>query len=164
MVKRIPPTKISDIFEIKTIRNTKRYFQYVANDLYQLNSAVVRVFRREFPLEYVPVAEEIVNDDMDFYTHILLKTGLKLEFWIKVGKHINIGEPNKFLFKGTNDYGFTKKPISDKWYVWYLGDNETKKIGYMTDKYRHAEYGGVFPPIEILERINKGKYRGKFPE
>jgi len=84
MIKRIPPTKIGDIFEIKTIRNTKRYFQYVANDLYQLNSAVVRVFKREFPLEYVPVAEEIVNDDMDFYAHILLKTGLKWNFGLRL--------------------------------------------------------------------------------
>ena len=39
-------TKLGDIFCVKIDENNKKYFQYIANDLTQLNSDVIRAFKR----------------------------------------------------------------------------------------------------------------------
>ena len=45
-MKRIV-TKIGNVFSVKLNESKKKYFQYVANDIYQLNSSVIRVFKKE---------------------------------------------------------------------------------------------------------------------
>jgi len=47
MAKRIV-TKIGDIFSVVLDNGNKKYFQYVANDLTQLNSDVIRSFNAKF--------------------------------------------------------------------------------------------------------------------
>lgn len=52
MAKRII-TRIGDVFEVQ-LDNCKKYFQYIANDMTQLNSSVIRAFVEEYPLDYSP--------------------------------------------------------------------------------------------------------------
>lgn len=52
MVKRIV-TKIGDIFCVKTDRGCIAYFQYIANDMTQLNSSVIRVFKKRYPIDNI---------------------------------------------------------------------------------------------------------------
>lgn len=39
-------TKIGDVFEVKIDETSKKYFQYIANDMTQLNSDVIRGFKK----------------------------------------------------------------------------------------------------------------------
>ena len=66
MAKRIV-TKIGDIFSVTLDNGNLRFFQYVANDLTNLNSSVIRVFKKEYPKGYELNPEEVVSDDVDFY-------------------------------------------------------------------------------------------------
>lgn len=59
MIKRIV-TKIGNIFCVEVDSKHKRFFQYVANDLSQLNSSVIRVFKRKYTIDYTPDMDDIV--------------------------------------------------------------------------------------------------------
>ena len=54
MTKRII-TKIGDIFCVEVDNDYKCYFQYVANDMTVLNSSVIRVFAKHYPIDYAGV-------------------------------------------------------------------------------------------------------------
>lgn len=47
MAKRIV-TKIGDVFCAEIDNRIKRYFQYIVNDMEQLNSSVIRVFKTHY--------------------------------------------------------------------------------------------------------------------
>ncbi len=66
MAKRIV-TKIGDIFSVTLDNGNLRFFQYIANDWTDLNSSVIRVFKKEYPRGYELNPEEVVSDDVDFY-------------------------------------------------------------------------------------------------
>lgn len=46
-------TKIGDVFSVK-IDNNKKYFQYIVSDLTQLNSDVIRAFKKVYPINAHP--------------------------------------------------------------------------------------------------------------
>lgn len=164
-MKRIV-TKIGDIFAAKIDENNKKYFQYVANDLTQLNSDVIRVFKEKYPIDANPDLLEVVKGDIEFYAHCVIKWGIQDGLWGKVGKIRDVGEIN-VLFRDTNDLaqvpGEEPVKISDKWYIWKIG-YEFYRIGMMTEEYKKAEYGLVFHPTQIIYRMQNGKYMTKFPE
>ena len=56
-----------------------------------LNSSVIRVFAKHYPMDYVPVFEDIVKDDVYFYAHAILSFGILYNAWYKVGKHPDLG-------------------------------------------------------------------------
>ena len=74
MAKRII-TRIGDVFEVQ-LDNCKKYFQYIANDMTQLNSSVIRAFVEEYPLGYTPILENITAGKVDFYAHTVLLDGV----------------------------------------------------------------------------------------
>ena len=114
-MKRIV-TKIGDIFCVDVGDNHKRYFQYIANDLHQLNSSTIRVFKTKYPLDVEPNMEDIVADEVDFYSHTILKFGIQENAWIKVGKSKNVGSFDSIMFRSTNDYSSSCL----KSYHWYV--------------------------------------------
>ena len=75
MIKRIR-TKIGDVFCVKVSESEKRYFQLIAYDLTQLNSDVIRVFKKAYDMESNPLLSDVINDDIDFYAHCVTKFGL----------------------------------------------------------------------------------------
>ena len=63
--------KIEDIFLVD-FGNGKKYFQYIGNDLTQLNSEIIRAFNKEYKVDEMISLIDIVNDDIDFHAHCIL--------------------------------------------------------------------------------------------
>lgn len=97
MAKRIV-TRIGDVFSVRVDGNCKYYFQYIANDMSQLNSSVIRIFCKKYPIDYEPVIDDIIKDKVLFYSHTVLSVGIRLGYWEKVGKHNDIGHPEDAFF------------------------------------------------------------------
>ncbi|GAA4314462.1 hypothetical protein [Compostibacter hankyongensis] len=94
-------TRIGDVFSVDIEGNYKKYFQLVAFDLAQLNSDVIRVFERKYPLNADPGLSEITNEEVVFYAHCVTKLGIKMNLWKKIGNFHNIGRIDHVLFKGS---------------------------------------------------------------
>ena len=43
-------TKVGDVFSVKLDNEVKKYFQLIAFDLTQLNSDVIRAFKKVYPI------------------------------------------------------------------------------------------------------------------
>ncbi|TGX79996.1 hypothetical protein E5358_14065 [Palleniella muris] len=159
MQKRIV-TKIGNIFCVEIDDKNKRFFQYVANDLSQLNSSVIRVFKRKYPMDYVPDMDEIVNDEVDFYAHTVLSAGIRANTWYKVGKHKDVGDTEHIMFKLFDEGNISHLTKSYRWYVWYI-NKEYVDIGEMTDEYRQLDLGLVISYDQIAAKIKTGEFTMK---
>jgi hypothetical protein len=161
-------TKIGDVFSVKIDENKKKYFQLVAFDLTQLNSDVIRAFKKVYPLENNPSPTEIVNGEVEFYAHCVTKSGLKMNLWEKVGNTTEVGNTSNILFRNTNDYGkwIGEEPIriSENWHVWHINDEKFTRVGKLFGKNREAEIGVVINPHGIVHRIQTGKYDFFYPD
>ena len=157
MAKRIV-TKIGDIFSVTLDNGNLRFFQYIANDSSNLNSSVIRVFKREYPVEYKFIPDEVVNDEVDFYAHTVLKFGIVDGAWQKVGKCQNVGDTENILFrmylKDAANY------VDRIWYAWYI-NKERFTIGKLSEEYREkSDIGLVLPYTDIVSRIKVGVMPG----
>jgi len=161
-------TKIGDFFSVKIDESSKKYFQLIAFDLYQLNSDVIRVFKKLYSVDANPVLSEIAKGEVDFNAHCVIKFGIKMGLWEKIGNISDLGQLDRVMFRGTSDYGHKRgeEPvkISEKWYVWRLGDLQTVRVGKLEGENRKAEIGLVMNPYDIIERIKTGRYPGLYPE
>jgi hypothetical protein len=157
MAKRIV-TKIGDIFSVALDNGNQRFFQYIANDLSCLNSSVIRVFKKEYPAEYQLIPDEVVNGDIDFYAHTVLKFGIAEGAWQKVGKCQNVGGTENILFRM-----YLKNAVdhADRiWYAWYI-NKERFTIGKLSEEYREkSDIGLVLPYTDIVSRIKVGVMPG----
>jgi hypothetical protein len=152
--------KSGNIFIVK-LDDCQKYFQYVADDMSMLNSRVIRVFEKKYPLGSMPDLTEIVQGDIDFYAHTSVKLGIKMGLWEKVGNSPVFGEID-VIFRDSKDYGENKVAISKRWYVWRINE-EFRYVGKLRGKNRKAEVGTVKPPNEIVERMRTGKYSYYYP-
>lgn len=155
-------TNIGDVFAVPLGNNMKKYFQLIAYDSKQLNSDVIRVFKKEYPMDESHVLEEIVSGEVEFYAHCITKWGVKLGYWEKVGKANEIGQLDHIKFRDTMDYGRKagEEPIrvSNNWFVWRIGDVDFTDVGKLTGENRRAEIGLVINPASIVHRIRTGEY------
>ena len=92
-------TKIGDLFSVDLDGKTKRFFQYVAIDESMLGGSVIRVFKRKYDIDAEPSFDEIVNDEVDFYTHTSLKIGIQEEYWQKIGRNLNVGDTENIFLR-----------------------------------------------------------------
>lgn len=161
-------TKIGDVFAVKLDNDKKKYFQLIAFDLTQLNSDVIRSFKKVYPLEADIDLLEIVNGEVEFYAHCVTKFGLKMNLWEKVGNISEVGDISNILFRDTNDYGAKvgaeKIKVSINWYVWHINDEDFTRVGRLEGENRKAEIGVVVNPYDIVERIKTGKYEFVYPD
>jgi hypothetical protein len=167
MAKRVI-TKIGDVFSVRLDENSKKYFQLIAFDLAQLNSDVIRAFKKVYAIGENPDLSEIVNREVEFYAHCVTKWGLKMNLWEKIGNTTEIGNTAQILFRDTNDAGecIGGEPIkmSEKWYVWHINDDDFTRVGKLTGENRKAEIGVVINPHSIIHRIKTGKYDFFYPD
>ncbi len=158
-------TKIGDVFAVNIDETTRKYFQYVANDLTQLNSSVIRAFRQKYDPGSRVDLSEVVKGEVDFYAHCVLKWGIQLGYWEKVGKVADVGKV-EVLFRDTNDCGWKlgEEPvvISEKWFVWKINEKH-QSIGRLTGEYLKAEIGVVVNAEDIVTRMRSGAYRFEYP-
>ena len=149
-------TRVGDIFCVE-FQDRKLYLQFIALDMSELNSTTIRVFKKEYPLDYVFCAEEVVKGDVAFYVHTSLQPGLKQGLWTKVGKSNDVGDLSGILFRRTSDFS----PQRLKSYRWWVGgiNQEYTMIGELTEEYeRITNYGGVWPPSLVVETIKLRRY------
>src|SRR5690349_12420930 len=97
-------TKIGDVFCAKISEDTKKHFQLIAYDLTQLNSDVIRAFKKEYAVSETPDLSEIVAGEVEFYAHCVTKFGVKLNLWEKIGTIADIGKVEP-LFRSSGDVG-----------------------------------------------------------
>ena len=156
MAKRII-TKIGDLFCVKVDNDYKCYFQYVANDMTVLNSSVIRVFARHYSIDYEPVFEDIVKDEVYFYAHTILRFGILYNAWYKVGKHPDIGNPDEITFRMYNDIPNWNRSKSYNWVIWKINQKQ-EFIGEMREKYASIDLGIVLTYKDIVSKITTGSY------
>jgi len=167
MAKRVI-TKIGDIFSVQLDNGNKKYFQYIANDLTQLNSDVIRSYKKEYLKDEQPDLSQLVFGEIDFHAHTMINIGVKQNLFIQEGKNIVYPNTENILFRGTLDYG--KKingeliKISPNWRVWNINDKDFKFVGRLEGENRSAEIGIVMPPFAIVERIKTGKFNFFYPD
>jgi hypothetical protein len=166
MAKRVI-TKIGDVFSVRIDENSKKYFQLIAFDLTQLNSDVIRAFKKVYPVDENPDLSEIINGEVEFYAHCVTKWGVKMDLWGKVGQMKEIGSLDHILFRDTNDYGYKigDEPIriSKNWYVWHINDKDFTRVGKLKGKNREAYIGLVVNPLGILELLKGNNYPINYP-
>lgn len=166
MQKRVV-TKIGDIFSISINETEKRYIQLVAYDLLQLNSDVIRCFTKTYPLDANPDSETIINDNILFYSHCVIKLGIKLNVLTKVGKNSELGDFSEVLFRNTSDYGRKENEepisISQNWYVWRIGDKKITPIGKLDGENKKSYVGLIINPLGILELAKGNRYPINYP-
>jgi len=158
MAKRIV-TRIGNIFCVEIDQQYKKFLQYVANDMSQLNSAVIRAFKRKYPIDWEPDMDIIVNDEVDFYSHTVPIAGIHKNIWYKVGTNKNVGDTENIMFRLYSEGDASHLKKSYNWYVWYI-NKEYIDVGEMTKKYRHLDIGYIYPPFQIENKMKTGKYIG----
>lgn len=166
MLKRIR-TKIGDVFCAKVSESEKKYIQLIAYDMSQLNSDVIRAFSKRYKLEDNPSLDEIVNGEVDFYTHTTTRAGVKLSLWEKVGYTSQIGRTDHVLFRSALDNFRTIKEerltVSHDWAVWHINGPRIR-VGRLKGENRKAEIGLVYPPCDIIDRLQTGSYNMVYPD
>ncbi len=153
-------TRIGDIFCIEIDNEYKCYFQYIAKDMSQLNSSVIRVFKRHYSMDYEYDEQEVLNDEVNFYAHTILRIGIDNGTWYKVGKSKEIGDTSKIMFRLSSDFGGGPQPIkSYHWYVWKLNE-EYIHIGELTEGYKDiTDLGLVIQYCDVFNKIKNGFYK-----
>ena len=150
-------TRRGDIFCVEIGNQFKSYFQYITTDMTQLNSTVIRVFKKHYPMNYIPNVDEIIQDEVYFYAHTVLRSGLHAGAWYKVGTSKNVGDINNIMFSLFTEGNFSHLKKSNKWYIWKI-NQETRFIGKMTQEYRGYNRGWVYPYSDIINKIATGDF------
>ncbi|WP_288244839.1 hypothetical protein [uncultured Chryseobacterium sp.] len=167
MEKRIR-TKIGDVFSVKLDNGNKKYFQYIANDLAQLNSDVICSFKKEFPNDVILDFSEVLSGEIDFHAHTIINLGVKQNYFTKEGTSPVKHTLRNVIFRDTNDYGKRAGEVmievSDNWYIWKISDKNFTKVGKLVGENRKAEIGIVIPPFAIVERVKTGSYNFVYPQ
>ncbi|HEX4535428.1 MAG TPA: hypothetical protein VH140_00660 [Candidatus Acidoferrum sp.] len=153
-------TKIGDVFSVPLEGVGNKYFQYIANDLTQLNSDVIRAFVKTYPTNSSPDLPEAVKGDVDFYAHVVIKWGIKMNLWQKVG-NVSYSERLDVLFRSSRDSG-KRIETSHDWRIWRINE-KFQNIGKLEGDYRNAEIGIVVSPPDVVERMKTGKYEFVYP-
>jgi hypothetical protein len=154
-------TRVGDVFSVPLEGRSKKYFQYIANDITQLNSDVVRAFKQKYSNDTVPELLQVVADEVDFYAHVVINWGLKLELWEKVGSVPYLEHPD-VTFRDSRDYGKQVKVSSD-WRVWKINER-FRDVGRLDGEYKKAEIGIVVTPGDLVIRMQTGEYDFVYPE
>lgn len=155
-------TKIGDVFSAKIDDNSKKYLQYAISDLTQLNSDVIRIFKKTYPISANPDLSEIVKGEVEFYSHCVTKWGVKLGCWEKVGNVGDVGKISNMLFRDSSDYGNPEIKTSYNWWVWRVNEKQ-ESVGKLEGENRNAEIGIVIPAASILYRMRTGEYNFVYP-
>ncbi len=167
MAKKLK-SEIGDIFSVKLDSGNKKYFQYIANDQRQLNSDVIRIFKKEYLIDEKIDFNDLLLGEISFHAHTMIDIGVKQKIFQKEAKSTVYPDIKNILFRDTNDYG--KKigeeliKVSKNWYIWKINDIAFTNVGKLEGENRKAEIGVVIPPFAIVEKIKTGKYNFVYPD
>ena len=106
--------------------------------------------------------DEIVDDDIDFYAHTVLKYGYLYNVWYKVGTHKNVGDTENIMFRVLTDTPWVNIVKSHNWYVWKI-NCESEYVGELNEEQRKYDMGFVYSWPQIVNRIKTGQWLSKYP-
>lgn len=156
-------SRIGEVYRVK-YKDYIRYFQFVAIDQTTLNSDVIAVFNHKSENSEDISLDKIVVSGVEFFTHTTINAGVKQKLWKKVGK-TEVVDYSEALFKTAyyKDHLPDIEPFEansyHSWVIWHVS-GEWQHIGADIDKYPQAELGAVYPPEDIVYRIEHGRYDG----
>lgn len=156
-MKRKKTTIIGDVFSVKVDERHQKFFQYVINDMTMLNSSVIRVFKETYPLETPAILPNVVKGEVEFYAHTILRAGLDNGCWTLEGNCPDIGKAADIKFRIWHPDDELPDVNMWRWSVWKVNQN-MKRIGRLTEKYRTIDIGSVLNPWTIAARIRTGKF------
>lgn len=166
--------KIGDVFCVEFGNGYKGYFQFMAKDSEQLGSEVIRAFYTRYPVDYVPVIDEIVKDRVAFYAHTFISLGIWDGIWYKVGKSTDIGIEalDKFYFGTVDDsihklidgkwHYFDVNPL-DNWRLWKTNQKPLWNYKLPEEYYDIVESGTAYPYSGICNKMIYGYYNNTNP-
>lgn len=160
-MKKNHKAKPGDIFKIP-VESEVYYLQYLMNDYSLFNSNVVRAFNYKSNVNEIIDLKELVQKEVKFIAHTMIKGGVKLCNWEKIG---NIPIDETFeppTFRATDDV-FSEVKKSNKWFVWKAGEQE-RKIGKLNNEFKSLPYGTIYHPIDITEWLKTGSHGFMYPE
>jgi hypothetical protein len=150
-----------DIFEVP-VEDGKKYFQFICLDYTQLNSEVIRAFKKKYSKSYRAIPDEIVAGEVEFHAHTMIRLGYKMGLYTKVGSDRNYLEEN-IVWRDSNDYGNPEISISKNWYIWRTG-SKMKTVRNKRRVLDNTEIGIVVNPMDIIHRMQFGRYDFVYPE
>ena len=145
-------TVIGDVFAVKLDDMHCRYFQYVGNDLTQLNSDVIRVFKKIYTLDSPPDLEEITSGEIAFFAHCVTKWGIDKNLWERVGNIKRVGNWGDALFKMPAQLGAAK---GEGWWVWKV-NQKMENVSALSGANAMAVNGVVINPNSIANFVKSG--------
>lgn len=154
--------RVGDIFSIPIDESDVKYFQYIANDASQLNTDVIKIFKKKYSVKSSYNLQELISGETDFYAHVILEFGTKLQYWVRVG-NIPIIDETEILFRDSSDYGNPDIKISYNWWVWKINEPQ-RFVGTLEGENQNAEIGIVIAPDSIVCRIKTGNYDFVYPK
>lgn len=163
--------KIGDVFEVPLEGEKKGYMQYIANDLTALNMDVVRIFKKRYMNTEKPELRDIVNDDIEFYTHcVAVKFGIEDALWKVIGNTADVGDLKTPFFRDYLDqpkvlpsYKQIPVKVAHMWRVWRI-NGDMVEVGELRGENIKAEPGLGYWPKHIIARMNTGKYPVHFAD
>jgi hypothetical protein len=162
MKKRL---EIGDVFQV-SLEGGKKYMQFIADDWKQLNSSVLRVFKKLHSQETEFNVILIENDEEEFCVHITdIKQGEKDGLWEKVANEEIVYKDKDIFFKGSYDYGNPEVKESKDWYVWRLGEEKSQEVSFDDEILHKAYIGTISQPQHVFEMVeHNGEFQGFYPK
>lgn len=153
--------KPGDILKVP-IDNELYYIQYLVNDSTLFNSNIIRVFNYSTNKNMTVDLRRIVEKEVLFIAHTMIKGGVKLCNWEILG-NVPLSETFETpVFRATDDvYSEVKK--SNKWFIWKPNEKEMK-VGKLPKHYKDLPYGTVYHPMDIVEWIKNGTHGFMYPK
>lgn len=161
-------SKLGDVYCVEIDNKYKSFFQYVANDISQLNSSVIRVFKTRYTIEDFPNIDDIINDDVIFYAHTIIQVGIINGVWYKVNKsncQTNTKVNSIVWVTNDNDQFYISPMILlnklfpfFNWSLWTISSYTLLCYRYLKWLSNKVEYGTILPTDQIIDRIKFGYY------
>lgn len=157
--------EIGDVFEVP-VSGGKKYMQFIGDDWHQLNSSVIRVFKKIHSKDTVYDLSLLEDDEEEFCVHVVdIRQGEKENLWHKVANEEVVGADNKVFFKGSHDLGNPEVKVSKDWYVWQFGEDGSQEVSQQDEILDHAYVELIMQPKRVYEMIeNGGTYPGVYPK
>ena len=148
--------RLGDIYRVPIENDSVRFFHFIAKDSTDLNSDVIRIFKRHYHSDDSPSINDILNDEVECHMHTFLRLGIKMGLWEKYSFHaIATEEIIDIAFRESCDFGNYpgQKIVSKNWEIWHINKPRIK-VGELPVAYQKADIGLVFSPHSVMKRLN----------
>lgn len=154
---------IGDIFCVEIGDSFKCYFQFIGIDKTKCCTPVINIFKKHYPIHYIPSLENIVKDDLLCSVHTEIYDKYINFPWYKIGNRpyissngagpplfIDSERPNEEILSKTNSVEYSY------WWVWEMNGSPVKQFPVPYEYIDRMENGAILYPEQIIDRIIYG--------